>query len=154
MKTRLFLLGPVLLVVVGCGQVAAEVQTAERLMIDLAVEPSPPAVGEATLIVTVTDADGKPVNGATVRAHGDMDHAGMEPVSGETATADAGVYRVPITWTMGGGWILDVTVSLPDGRGTATQRFELFVEAVSHDSVLYDTSLPTEAPTQAHGAGH
>lgn len=155
MKARMFLLGLVLLAVAGCGQVAAEVQPADNLTVDLAVEPSPPAVGEATLIVTVTDMDGKPINGATVRVHGDMDHAGMEPVNGETADSEAGAYRVPFAWTMGGGWILDVTVNLPDGRGTATQHFELFVEAVSHDSVLHESSdQPAEAPAPEHGAGH
>ncbi len=161
MKVKVFLLSVALLVAAGCAQVAAEVQPASDVAIDLTVEPSPPAAGEATLIVTVTDAAGRPVDGATVHVHGNMDHAGMEPVDSETTTSEAGVYRVPFNWTMGGGWILDVTVSLPDNRGTATQRFELFVEAVSHDSILRGTTgdVATEdestgASVAAHGADH
>ncbi len=136
MKTRLFTLVLVALAVAACGQAAAQIPVLDDLMIELAVEPHPPAVGEATLVITVTDADGAPVEGATVAVHGDMDHAGMEPVDGESDEGAQGVYRVPFTWTMGGGWILDVTVTLPDNRGRATERFEVFVEAVSSDSIL------------------
>ncbi|NPV65899.1 MAG: FixH family protein [Anaerolineae bacterium] len=162
MKSRWFLLALMLLVAAGCGQVAAEVQPVNDLAIELVVEPSPPAAGEATLIITVTDASGTPIDGAIVRAHGDMDHAGMESVDGQTAESTAGVYRVPFTWTMGGGWILDVTVALPNNRGSVTRRFELFVEAVSHDSILHESSgqasngddQPVEAPAEKHSTGH
>ena len=37
---------------------------------------------------------------------------------------------------MGGGWIVEVTARLPDDRGVATETFNLFVEAVSSDSII------------------
>ena len=46
------------------------------------------------------------------------------------------MYHVPFEWTMGGGWILDVTVTLPDDRGVATEQFELFVGAISEESIV------------------
>ncbi|MBK8022001.1 MAG: FixH family protein [Chloroflexi bacterium] len=97
------------------GAVASDVTVAVQ------VEPDPPAVGEATLRNYLTGVDGAPIDGATVRARGDMDHAGMTPVLGETAQSQAGVYGVPFGWSMGGGWIVDVTATLPDNRGVAQE---------------------------------
>jgi hypothetical protein len=108
----------------------------EDLILQLDVEPNPPAVGETTLLVTVLDADGLPIEDATVAVHGNMDHEGMTPVDDETSESVDGVYRVPFEWTMGGRWILDVTVTLPDNRGIATAQFEAFVGAVSQDSIV------------------
>lgn len=153
MKMRLFTLALVALVAAACGQAAAQIPVLDDLMIELAVEPHPPAVGEATLVITVRDADGTPVEGATVTVHGDMDHAGMDPVDGESDEDAQGVYRVPFAWTMGGGWILDVTVSLPDNRGRATERFEVFVEAVSSDSILNQSMGDDEMQHDAGGDG-
>jgi hypothetical protein len=108
------------------------------IQINLAVEPEPAAVGDATLIVTLTDTSGAPVNGATVSVEGNMDHAGMEPSSGQTSEGADGAYRVPFRWTMGGGWTVTVTATLPGG-GVATETFEMFVEAVSSGSVIHQT---------------
>jgi len=108
----------------------------DNLDIDLAVEPDPPTAGDSTLMITVKDADGNPINDATVAVHGDMDHEGMTPVDGESTSAQNGMYHVPFEWTMGGGWILDVTVTLPDNKGIATERFELHVGAISEDSII------------------
>lgn len=150
MKTRLFTLALLALAVAACGQAAAQIPVLDDLVIELAVEPHPPAVGEATLVITVRDAEGTPVEGATVAVHGDMDHEGMDPVDGETSEDAQGVYRVPFTWTMGGGWILDVTVTLPDNRGRATERFEVFVEAVASESIL---NQPMGDDAMQHDAG-
>lgn len=108
----------------------------DNLNIELAVKPDPPTAGDATLIITVKDADGKPINDATVAVHGDMDHEGMIPVDGESVSGQNGMYHVPFEWMMGGGWILDVTVTLPDNAGVATDRFELNVGAISQKSIV------------------
>jgi len=128
-----------LLAIAACGQQSAPTAAATDIQIELAVEPEPPAVGDSTLIVTLTDSNGSPVSGAAVRVEGNMDHAGMEPVIAETGESEGGVYRLPFRWTMGGGWIVTVTAALPDGRGEATETFEMFVEAVSSGSVIRQT---------------
>jgi hypothetical protein len=127
-----------LLAMNACGQQSAPTAAATGLQIELAVEPEPPTVGDSTLIVTLTDASGSPVSGASVRIEGNMDHAGMEPASGESSGDTNGVYRVPFRWTMGGGWIVTVTAALPVS-GQATETFEMFVEAVSSGSVIHQT---------------
>lgn len=96
------------------------------LQIDMQIDPVPPALGEATLIVTVMDAAGQPVNDATVSARGDMSHAGMAPVLANVDSGANGLYRLPFRWTMGGDWFVEITVTLPDGT-TASRRFDLTV---------------------------
>lgn len=71
--------------------------------------------GESTLVVTVEDSAGNPVTDATVSVRGDMTHAGMSPVLRESDDGANGIYEVPFEWTMGGDWIVDVVVTLPDG---------------------------------------
>jgi hypothetical protein len=123
--------------VVGCAQQSQSAAVAD-VQIELSVTPAPPAVGDSTLIVTLTDASGAPINGATVAVEGNMDHAGMEPSTGQTSEDTEGIYRVPFRWTMGGGWTVTVTATLPNG-GVATATFEMFVEAVSSGSVIHQT---------------
>lgn len=138
MRARVWLMIVLALAITACGQ-STEPQVVSDVQIDLAVEPSPPAAGEATLVVTLTETDGTPIDGATIQVHGDMDHEGMTPVDGEADNGTEGVYRVPFTWTMGGGWIVEVTAALPDGRGVASRTFELFVDAVAHESIIHQS---------------
>ena len=86
--------------------------------VELRVEPSPPKVGKAQVTLDVSDADGKPVEGATLKLEGNMAHAGMKPVFAD-ATQDkekAGRYRAELEFTMGGDWFILVTGKLADGK--------------------------------------
>ncbi len=149
-KLLLLLLG---LLVVACGTQVAETPTLDNLTIELGVDPDPPTAGETMLLITVTDADGSLVDDALVAVHGDMDHEGMIPVDGETSDSENGVYEIPFVWTMGGGWILDVTVTLPNDQGTATEQFELNVGAISQDSIINQSGSDTGAMDHEAMAG-
>ena len=54
---------------------------------ELGNSPTPPAVGPARLIISLTDSAGVPVEGARVVVEGNMSHAGMVPVV-DTALAE------------------------------------------------------------------
>ena len=123
------------LLLTACGA-QGTTTVVEGVTVDLAVEPDPPAVGASTLHVTVLDGNGTPLEGATVAVVGNMEHEGMLPVNSETSVSVNGVYTMPFEWSMGGGWILNVTVMLPDQRGIATAQFEQFVEAISQNSII------------------
>lgn len=113
----------------GCRQAVGGVPAgtpAADIRVTLAYEPDPAAVGEAVLLVTVTDDAGTPITDATITARGDMDHAGMQPVDGTGEHTADGVYRVPFEWTMGGDWFVTITATRPDGS-SAVQRFDLSV---------------------------
>ena len=90
---------------------------------DISVEAGSTTVGKTDLMVTVKDQNGTAINDATVRIKGDMSHAGMQPVLGESATASNGVYTIPYEWTMAGDWFVTIDVTFADGS-TATERFD------------------------------
>lgn len=142
-----------LILLTACGPQTAP-SAPQGTTITARVEPDPPAVGESTVIVTLQDAGGNPIEGAQISIHGDMDHAGMEPVDRDTSTATDGEYRVPFEWTMGGGWILEITAQLPDQGGEISDRFEFFVEAISRDSIINQgSSTPShDKPSEADDA--
>lgn len=134
-----------LLSLTGCGQESAAMPPAD-VDIAIRVEPEPLAVGETTLIITLTDSSGSYVDGAKLQIQGNMDHAGMTPVNRETGESSNGEYRVPFEWTMGGGWIVTITAQLPNNGSEASSTFEFFVETVSSESVI---NRPSNTSTAA-----
>lgn len=122
-----FILLIVLIVLTGCRQRNSVSDSGETARINLAVEPSPPLVGEAMLVVTLHNERGDPIEEAVLRVRGDMSHAGMAPAFGEVETANEGEYRIPFEWTMAGDWILTITATLSSGQ-TIEDTFELTVE--------------------------
>lgn len=125
------------LMLAGCAQAnTASPPAPVDASMTMRAEPEPLAVGETTLIVTLTDGSGAPIDGATLNIHGDMDHEGMVAVVREVSESADGEYRVPFEWSMGGGWIVTVTAQLPENSGQLTQTFEYFVEAVSSESII------------------
>lgn len=110
----------------GCRQSAQQTDSAE-LTITLDTSAAF-AVGKTELTITVKDAQGNPVDNATIEVTGDMSHAGMKPELGSVQKGAQGQYKVPFTWSMGGDWVLTVKVTLPDGRTTA-KRFDVAVNS-------------------------
>jgi hypothetical protein len=123
-----------LLLLAACRQSAQPTPTPELLTptpeieIEMAVEPSPPATGDAVLLVRLHHPDGTPIENARIAVRGDMNHGGMVPVLGEAAEASDGIYRVPFEWTMGGDWIVTLTVTLEDGR-QVERRFDMRISS-------------------------
>lgn len=109
------------IILAGCRESAQPTPTvlpvdsaAQSATVNVRVNPSPSVVGEAELVVTVTEG-ASPVTGLVVNASGDMNHAGMSRVLGTGTEGDAGVYTIPWEWTMGGEWFVAVHVIWPGG---------------------------------------
>ena len=103
--------------------------SASDIQLELAV--SDRRVGETTLLVTARDAEGAVIaEPGALSLRGDMKHAGMVPVFAEAETAIAGVFALPFEWTMGGSWIVEAALTLPNGE-VARQTFnvEILTEA-------------------------
>ena len=114
------------LALAGCARASDQIAGGD-VAITLATQPDPAVVGDATLIITLADADGNPIEDAALNVKGDMNHAGMVPVlAGRAAVRPAS--DLPFEWTMPGDWIVTVEATLPDGS-TAVERFELSVES-------------------------
>jgi hypothetical protein len=93
------------------------------LILDVAISPTPPAVGPARLIITLEDTAGAPVAGATIVVEGNMSHAGMIPVMDTARVEAAGRYGISaFEFTMAGDWILTLRAQLPDGRWARLDR--------------------------------
>lgn len=117
------------LTVVSCRESAQATPTpSASIQINLSYDPDPPTPGDGTIIVALTGSDGTPYTEAQrVAVRGDMTHAGMAPENGSVETGENGVYRVPFNWSMGGDWILTVTVTLAAG-GQVSEEFEVSIE--------------------------
>jgi uncharacterized lipoprotein YajG len=113
---RFLILLLVITMIGGCRQQNSSAIPDTDFNVTLAVEPDSLMVGDATLVITVNDASGAPVNDAKIAVRGDMDHAGMTPVFAEIDSGTDGKYRVPFQWTMAGDWTVEVTVTLANGE--------------------------------------
>jgi hypothetical protein len=85
------------------------------ISVELAVTPDPPLMGEATIVITLSDKDGQPVTGAEMELEGTMTHAGMVPVFAQAAEKEPGRYEAELEFTMGGDWVIIVRADLADG---------------------------------------
>ncbi len=100
--------------------------------VTLDMSASDKRVGETTLLVRVSDRDGKALsNPGTLSLRGDMDHAGMAPVLARAESAVDGVFSVPFEWTMNGNWIVEAKLTLPNGDvALETTNFKILNEAL------------------------
>ncbi|MDE2635536.1 MAG: copper chaperone PCu(A)C [Chloroflexota bacterium] len=137
----------VLLVIAACRQQ----QPAAPADIQLELKASDTRAGETTLMLMVTDADGKPLsNPGTLSVRGDMNHAGMVPVFAEAEGATDGVFSLPFEWTMAGSWLVEASLTLPSGTvASETFTFEILTEANGNDMAPMDHSSMDDAPSEA-----
>lgn len=102
-----------LLTLSGCRQAGRDLPD---IGVNLALNPNPPQVGQAMVSVTLSEADGRPISGATVELEGNMTHAGMAPVISQAQEVGSGSYEAPLEFNMAGDWFILVRATLPDGR--------------------------------------
>jgi YtkA-like len=103
------------LVLSGCARGGQELPD---VGVDVAVTPSPPQLGPATITVTLRDSGGQPITGARVELEGNMNHAGMVPVLVRASEMAPGQYQASLEFGMGGDWFILVRADLPNGRST------------------------------------
>jgi hypothetical protein len=104
----------------GCTKTAVD---APRVDVAWTLSPSAPGVGPARLRVTLRDAQGEAIKGATVRLEGHMSHPGMAPIASDAREQAPGIYDLPFAFTMPGDWVLIVSAALPGG-GRVERRIE------------------------------
>jgi hypothetical protein len=122
------------LLLAGCARGGRDLPDVQ---VDLAVEPSPPRIGAATILVTLRDASGQPISEATMELEGNMNHAGMVPVLASAQEVAAGQYQADLEFTMAGDWFILVRADLPDGRS-----MEHRVDLAGLDAVCGDMPRP------------
>ena len=105
----------------------ADPATSDAYVVTMSTDPAPPAMGTGAVVATLADSSGQPVDGARLDVEAIMRHAGLVPVLATTTDSEAGVYRVPLGWTMAGDWTVDLKFTLPDGALVA-RRFPVSVQ--------------------------
>ena len=104
-----------LLGILGCTGDRTTENTGD-VTINLAFRPDPPKVGATVALVTLTDRDGHPIQGAALKLEGNMNHAGMTPLFASAREVQPGRYEAALEFTMAGDWFLLIDATLADGR--------------------------------------
>lgn len=95
----------------ACGSDATPTSTSSK-PVDIKVEsnPNPAMMGDLELILSITDVNGNPLEGATVDVSADhTGHSGMN-MSGVATEQSAGKYAINANFSMSGTWLLTVYV--------------------------------------------
>ena len=97
----------------ACGNSATATPAAtssQPVNIKVETNPNPPVMGDLEVILNVTDATGKPIEGATVDVSADhIDMTGMD-MSGAATEQGDGKYAINANFSMSGNWRLKVYV--------------------------------------------
>lgn len=112
----------------GGGEGAPVTVQAGPLSMSAALEPDPPRQAEQALVLVVTDAGGRPIDGATVGVTYDMPAMGaMAEMKGEAKVSPepAGRYRAVFSLPVAGTWTLTASIRSP--VGAASQDFAMTV---------------------------
>jgi copper(I)-binding protein len=126
-----------LMIAVACRQ---QTLSPEDVNVDIAIADS--VVGETIAVVTVTDTEGNPIDKlGSLSLRGDMSHAGMLPVLRESDESTEGVFTVPFEWTMGGTWMVEVTLTLESGD-VITESFDF--EITNDDGDMGDMKMDSD----------
>ena len=100
----------VLLAACGSAATPADATPAKPVNIKVETNPTPAMMGDMELILTITDANANPIEGATVDVsvdHTDMTGMGM---SGLATEQGGGKYAINANFSMSGNWKLTVYV--------------------------------------------
>lgn len=95
----------------ACGSAVTPTVTSSKLVnIRMETNPNPATIGDIELMLTITDANGNPIEGAKVDVsadHTDMTGMGM---SGAATEQGRGKYAIKANFSMSGNWKLKVYV--------------------------------------------
>ena len=87
-----------------------EATSAKPVNITVETNPNPAMMGDIELVLTITDANGNPIEGATMDVSADhTDMTGMD-MSGLATEQGSGKYAINANFEMSGNWTLTVYV--------------------------------------------
>ncbi|HVA29547.1 MAG TPA: FixH family protein [Candidatus Baltobacteraceae bacterium] len=105
----------VLLALAACGGKA----TSSQLSVTAAFSPNPPKQGSEAIIVSLKDADGKPVTGATVRIVTTMPAMSMTGPNAIAKDNGDGTYTANLVLQYATSWTFDVDAAVGGKSMTA-----------------------------------
>jgi hypothetical protein len=100
----------VLLAACGAASTPASSASSKPVKITIGTNPNPAMMGDIEIVLTITDANGKPIEGATVDVAADhTDMTGMT-MSGLATEQSGGKYAINANFQHSGNWKLTVYV--------------------------------------------
>ena len=96
------------------------------LRVRVSTEPDPAQLGNNTLRLEVTDAQGQPVPDAAISLEYTMDMPGMMIDKAQASHTRGGVYEAKVRFTMAGPWGVTVSIQRP-GQAEVRERFTVQV---------------------------
>ena len=106
----IFVLVSTLLAACGSAATPANATPAKPVNIKVETNPTPAMMGDIELILTITNANASPIEGATVDVSVDhTDMSGMD-MSGAATDQGGGRYSITSNFSMSGNWKLTVYV--------------------------------------------
>jgi len=93
----------------------------------MAATTAAPKSGDNPLTISVTDAQGKPVAGATITTSVAMTSMDMGTSHPAVAEKGAGQYAATVNFSMAGPWLVTVKVAAP-GQKVQTKAFDFLAK--------------------------
>ena len=95
----------------ACGSTVTPAATASKpVNVKIETDPSPAIMGDMELVLNITDANGNPIEGATVDVSADhTDMSGMN-MSGLATDQGGGRYSIKANFSMSGNWKVTVYI--------------------------------------------
>jgi len=95
----------------ACGSTLTPAATASKpVNVKIETDPSPAIMGDMELVLNITDANGNPIEGATVDVSADhTDMSGMN-MSGLATDQGGGRYSIKANFSMSGNWKVTVYI--------------------------------------------
>ena len=94
--------------------------TSSDLAITTAFSPNPPKQGSEAIVVTLKDASGKPVTGATVKVTSTMPSMSMAGPSADAKDNGDGTYTANMVLQYATSWTFDVSAAV-NGKTTTAE---------------------------------
>ncbi len=110
----------------ACGSPATPATSAKQVNIKVETSPSPAAKGDVEIVLTITDANGNPIEGAKISVSADHPAMAGMGMSGSATDQGGGKYSIKANFSDSGDWKL--TVYLRYGELDYQEKFEFPVQ--------------------------
>lgn len=102
----------IMMILAACsGKPTSSTQEVNKLVnIQVDSDPNPPSLGDVEFVITILDAQGNLIEGATIDISVEhIDMTGME-MNGVASQQSPGKYAITANFSMTGNWVMTVTV--------------------------------------------